>query len=218
MRPVMFIPLVLVAGCQFFECGTEAPAPYELSTFKVEATGVFFPGGDGGTPLDVVADCVQGFPSQADVPLELRGTRNCPYIIPSGEVRIRLHATALDKDNKKITHPLNPVAFRVIPGDLSNDQYARWGTLTEGEISTEVRVIHPYSEVRVWVEDAPPKKVYTLGAEPDLCHAFDCRVRAGSAGPPHASGKRGRCAGGVPAAPDADTGRRKPDAAGGLNR
>lgn len=169
MRRLLALPvLVALCGCPFLDQGVEAPAPYELTTFKVETSGVFVYSDAGtSTPLDVTADCLQGYPSQADVPLERRGTKSCPYIIPSGEVRIRLHATALDKNNKTITHLLNPVSFRVIPGDLSNDQYARWGTLTDGEIDTEVRVVHPYSEVRVWVEDAPPKKVYTLGAEPD---------------------------------------------------
>lgn len=168
MRRLMTsMSLIALTGCPFFDKGTEAAPPYELTSFKVEASGVFVPGGDGGTPLDVVSDCVRGFPSQAEVPLELRGTKSCPYVIPSGEVLINIHATALNGAGKPITSLLNPVAYRIVPGDLTNDQYARWGTLTNGEITTRVHAVHPYGEVRVWVEDAPPRKVYDAGGEPD---------------------------------------------------
>lgn len=166
MRRLLVVSTALVmSACQFFDPGTEAPVPFALNSLKVEALGVYV--GTARTPLPVVNECERRFGSQDAVPAAERGTQNCRYIIPSGEVQIDLKATALDAAGAPMPAFNGPVSFRIIPGDLSNDQRARWGNMVNGEIAATVFAIHPYGSVRVWVEDSPPRKINVGGMEPD---------------------------------------------------
>lgn len=166
MRRLLVVSTALVlSACQFFDPGTEAPAPFKLNSIKVEALGVYV--GSPRTPLPVVNECERRYGSQDQVPVAERGTPACRYVIPTGEVQIDLKATALNAAGEHMTDFNGPVSFRIIPGDLSNDQRARWGTMVNGEITATVFAIHPYGSVRVWVEDAPPRKINVSGMEPD---------------------------------------------------
>ncbi len=157
---------LLLSGCPFLDRGTEATQPKELSSFKVEVLRLYTVSGNTQTPVDVVSECARNYPSQAEVPLELRGTPECRYIIPPGEVRIDLQAQALDLKGEPVVTD-RPVSFRVVPGELSADQRGRWAPLSGGVLNATVTALKLYGEVRVWVEDAPPTKVYPGGEEPD---------------------------------------------------
>ncbi|MGV3620150.1 MAG: hypothetical protein ACO1OB_05010 [Archangium sp.] len=156
---------LLLSACPFFDRGTEAVAPHKLNSLKVEALGVYV--GSPRTPLAVVSECERQYGSQAQVPNEARGTPECRYVIPAGEVQIDLKATALDGAGQPMTDFNGPVSFRIIPGDLSNDQRGRWGDMVNGEITATIIAIHPYGSVRVWVEDAPPRLINVAGMAPD---------------------------------------------------
>ncbi len=166
MRRLLIVSsLLALSGCPFFEPIEEAKLPAALTSFKVESLGVFV--GSARTPLAVVSECERRYGSQAAVPAEERGTPNCRYIIPSTEVQIDLRATALQSSGEPLSTFNGPVSFRIVPGDLSTDLRARWGTAVDGQVSATVFAIHPYGSVRVWVEDSPPKMIFANGAEPD---------------------------------------------------
>lgn len=148
---------------------------HELSSFKVDVRGVFVNTGTTRTPLTVVTACARKYGGQAMVPAEARGTPGCKYDIPRGEIEIDLVASALNLKGEVMTSFNNPVAFRVVPGDLASNYATRWGQAQDGKVLATVRSLHQYGKVRVWVEDAPPKPIFdggeqvvgTLPDEPD---------------------------------------------------
>ncbi len=147
-------------------CLEEAAPPNQLNSFKVKVLGVYERSGGNRSPLAVASSCVAQYGSAAAVPAEVKGLRTCRYVIPRGEVEFDITATATSISGTPFVDFTGPVSFRVIPGDLPTDLRARWANASLGELSATVRAIHPYGEVRVWVEDAPPKSLFDGGVVP----------------------------------------------------
>jgi|APLak6261679142_1056127.scaffolds.fasta_scaffold00021_21 hypothetical protein len=157
----------LAIGLSFalVSCVDEAPAPNNLTSFKVEVLGVFERNGNARPALGVVSSCLATY-APDPVPENVKGTRACRYIIPRGEVEFDIKATAIGLDGQPVTDFSNTVSFRVVPGDLPSDLRSRWTGASAGLVETTVKALHPYGEVRVWVEDAPPKYVFDGGMAP----------------------------------------------------
>lgn len=143
-----------------------APAPSTMSSFKVKVLGVFERVGSNRVPLAVVAPCVALYGSQAAVPFDVKGQPGCRYVIPRGEAEFDVQASAVSLDGQEFNDFNGSVSFRVVPGDLPNDLRARWSVANLGKVEATVRAVHPYGEARVWVEDAPPRKIYDGGIAP----------------------------------------------------
>ncbi|HET9451739.1 MAG TPA: hypothetical protein VFO83_12680 [Aggregicoccus sp.] len=146
-----------------------AEAPEGASSFRVELKGIYpadsVPSSTGErTALAVEAACVaQHGNDQTQVPAQKRGTDGCRYVIPRGEVEVELSITALDANGETYTGFNGPLAFRVVPGDLSATNSRRWVQMENGYAEGAVRASHVYGEVRVWVEDAPVHVDYVDG-------------------------------------------------------
>ena len=138
-----------------------------MSSFKVTVLGVYERVGGVRSELAVVAPCVALYGSPAAVPFDVKGQPGCRYVIPRGEVEFDLKASAMGIDGQPFHDFNGSVSFRVVPGDLPNSLRARWSAANLGEVEATVRALHPYGEVRVWVEDAPPQLIYDAGIAPD---------------------------------------------------
>ena len=150
---------------------TVITAPANLSSFSVETAGVYVrvPIADGGgirVPLGVSSSCKARFDGGMP-PTALRGTADCRYVIPRGQVEIDITAKSLDRNGQPLTSFSGPVAFKVLPGDLAPSVRSRWSTFDFGTMSATVKAVHQYGEVRVWVEDAPPELSYDAGGLPN---------------------------------------------------
>lgn len=160
MRAAMLtLGVLLLAGCPV----EPPPAVSPLASFRVEFDGVFQRQGTTRAPLGVVTTCVERYGGAAAVPAEVKGLPECRYLIPRGEVEFDIRATALGLDGQPYRDFSGPVSFRIIPGDLTPDLRARWAVVQNGEVTATVRAKAPYGEVRVWVEDAPPRPVFDGG-------------------------------------------------------
>ncbi|MBF5041432.1 hypothetical protein FGE12_03470 [Aggregicoccus sp. 17bor-14] len=152
-------------------CYTKTPdaAAAGVSSFRVEIKGLYpasaAAAADGTrAPLPVEVTCAAQYGNdQTQVPADKRGTEGCRYVIPHGSVDVALAITALDADGQRFTGFSGPVAFRVVPGDLTDANTTRWAQVTEGLATGTVRVSHVYGEVRIWVEDAPIAVDYVDG-------------------------------------------------------
>lgn len=162
MRRALPLAFLVLAGCP-----TEAPAPHQLSSFSVKVLGVYERVGNARNPVGVVSACIDQYGGAQNVPVEEKGQPNCRYVIPRGEVEFDLQADAVGIDGQPFTDFNGSVSFRVIPGDLVPDLRARWSAATLGKVEATVRALHPYGEVRVWVEDAPPKFSFDGGVLPE---------------------------------------------------
>jgi hypothetical protein len=156
--------VVAVLALALFGCPLDpGPKLNNLTSFQVTVLGVFQRSGATRAPLAVAAPCVTKYGSAEAVPAEVKGTPACRYVIPRGEVEFDVKAVAMGLDGKPITDWNGSVAYRVVPGDLVNDLRARWTLVSGGEVTTTIRALHPYGEVRVWIEDSPPKALYDGG-------------------------------------------------------
>jgi hypothetical protein len=154
--------LALAAGCYTKESET----PIGLSSFRVEVTRITT--SDGTTLLPVVNACVSKYGNdQAAVPPAMRGTAECPYTLPRGNVDIALAITALDGTGAEMTGFNGPVSFRIVPGDITGAYDKRWAQLTDGKGTGVVRVAHLYGDTRVWVQDQPFELDYQDGGLKD---------------------------------------------------
>lgn len=160
MRRVLPLFLVL-AGC-----AQEAPAPAQLSSFTVKVQGVYERVGNARNPVAVSAECVALYGGADMVPADVKGQAGCRYVIPRGEVEFDIVADAVGIDGKPFSDFNGALSFRVIPGDLVADLRARWAAATLGHLEATVRALHPYGDVRVWVEDSPPKYTWDAGELP----------------------------------------------------
>ncbi|MEW6433205.1 MAG: hypothetical protein AB1730_17005 [Myxococcota bacterium] len=160
-RALMSAVALALAGCPTIS----APERAELSSFAVTVKGVYVRSGSARAPLAVVSRCENEYGGAANVPAEVKGTKACRYVIPLGEIEIDLEAEALDVTGKRVSGFNGPVAFKVLPGDLSGGYEGRWGLANLGKVTATVKAIHQYGEVRVWVEDAPPKPIFDGGAQ-----------------------------------------------------
>jgi hypothetical protein len=143
-------------------CTLPTPELNELSSFEVTTLGVFQKNGTVRAPLPVVGYCQIAF-ADGGVPAEIKGTAICPYVIPRGEIEIDIKAVAKTIRGDSALGFNGPVAFRVIPGDVSGTLVERWATVKSGEVTATVKGLHQYGKTRVWVEDAPPRPVYDGG-------------------------------------------------------
>ena len=85
--------MLVLAGCPVIK-----PPPLQpLSSFRVEALGLFVGTGASRTPLNVVTVCAMKYGDQSMVPATEKGTKTCPYAIARGEIEIDISATALDQ-------------------------------------------------------------------------------------------------------------------------
>lgn len=150
---------VFVGGCI---STTKLPGNEGVSSFVVSVVGVYLADG-GKTPHAVVTACNTKY--ENNVPAEVRGTAECPYAIPRGEVDVELKMEALNTKGEKM--PFNgTVTFRSVPGDLTADYPYRFGYMKDGALTFTTRVAHLYGEARFWVEDAPPETLYEDGGIP----------------------------------------------------
>jgi len=147
----------VLAGCP----ASPSPDRPALASFDVKVLGVYSRASGSRQPLGVVSRCEARY--DGGVPAELKGTKDCRYVIPRGEIEIDIAATALDVSREKLVGFNGPVSFRVLPGDLSGGYEGRWGQMVQGELAATVKSLHQYGEVRVWVEDAPPRPIYDGG-------------------------------------------------------
>lgn len=158
-RTVPALLALTLLGCPL----EPGPKLNQLTSFKVTVAGVYERAGVNRNPLPVIAPCVAQYGTAAAVPTEVKGTKDCRYVIPRGEVEFDVTAKAMGLDGQPVTDWSGSVSYRVIPGDLVANLRARWTLVTGGEVTTTVRALHPYGEVRVWVEDSPPKAIFDGG-------------------------------------------------------
>ncbi len=141
----------------------DPPGLSQLSSFRVVINDVFRDEVGIVAPLDVVAPCAAMYGGQSAVPKEARGTEACAYVIPRGEIQIEVTATALDNKGREMTTFDGPVAWKVVPGDLTGDYSFRWSQAQGGVAHGFIKTTHQYGRVRVWGEHAPPKLLYSDG-------------------------------------------------------
>jgi hypothetical protein len=156
--------LLLAASAAASGCYTvETPTPEGVGSFQV-AVKKLTPVGSS-TSLDVISPCIKRYgTTTANVPAEVRGTEDCRYIIPRGQVELEVDITALDKVGQPLKSFTGPVAFKVVPGDLVAGDYTYyWAKLTNGQGTGKVRAQNVYGEVRVWVLDEPVTPNYSNG-------------------------------------------------------
>ncbi|HYO69146.1 MAG TPA: hypothetical protein VEU33_24010 [Archangium sp.] len=146
-----------LSGCyEVTSAGTQ-----ELGSFRVVVQSISAVSSSGGLQaLEVVPSCVKTH--GGNVPASLRGTQDCRYVIPNGQVELLLDITALDKTGKALDFT-GPVTFKVVPGDLAEDYSYAWTTLNRGRGTGKVRARNVYGEVRVWAVDEPMELRYTDG-------------------------------------------------------
>lgn len=155
------------------------PDEERVSSFDVSVDGVFAPGTT--TPLPVVTVCSSKYGGEANVPKEARGTKDCPYVIPRGEVDVAVVAKA--KNTKGDPTPLTgTLTFRVVPGDIAADYNFRFGDMAGGDLKKTVRASHLYGEVKIWVEDAPPEHLYDAGTRIEYTVSDPTRERTWATG------------------------------------
>ncbi|MHB8876821.1 MAG: single stranded DNA-binding domain-containing protein [Myxococcaceae bacterium] len=161
--PRRFLPAA--AALALFGCYTvSSPHTAGLSSFDVKVAGIFLPG--TSTPIDVVTSCVKRYGTQAAVPADQRGTKECRYAMPRAEVQVHLTATALGSDGTLLGDFAGPVSFRSVPGDLTGGYEMRWAQASQGKVEMKLlKVAHLYGEVRFWAEDAPPQAIYFDGGQ-----------------------------------------------------
>lgn len=171
MKRFLFVASLTAAatGCYSVDTpGDNGAGPGSLGSFQVVVTSIK---GPDGKPLPVAQSCIKRYGGDAKVPADVRGTADCRYSIPQGNLELELDITALDGANQPLTSFTGPVSFRVKPGDLPGDYSTRWTQLTNGKGSGKVITSHNYSEVRVWVQDEPPQVDYfdgKLAGDPSL--------------------------------------------------
>ena len=155
--------LLAFAGC-YTVPPEERPA---LTSFEVKVKGFYQPSTNPRLPLPVVSVCQAKYQGEANVPAEVRGTKECPYAIPRGNAEVDVVVTALTAGGLPLTSFEGPISFRVIPGDVTGDYVTRTLMLRNGTGEATVQAAHMYGEVQVWAEDAAPKLTYVDGKLPE---------------------------------------------------
>lgn len=189
------LPLAVVALFASACWPVQPPARPDLVSFKVTVKGVYqkrpeVPGvndglvkfGDPGQLLPVVNECARKYDGQQNVPANLRGTVECPYALPRGMsnpasnapcplpdsqslAEFDIEVVAIGKDGNPLDTFNGPVSVRVVPGDLTGKPEYSWVQLRNGAGVGVVKAAHLFSDVRIWVEDAPPKKSWDGGVQ-----------------------------------------------------
>lgn len=141
-----------LSGCY----NVESAAPGTVGSFRVVVQSISAVSDSGSQqPLSVVPSCIKQYGTRLDqVPAAVRGTPDCRYIVPSGQVELQVDVTALDRAGKPFDFS-GPVAFKVVPGEVSGDYSYAWMQLSRGRGTGKLRAQHVYGEVRVWAMDEP---------------------------------------------------------------
>ncbi len=107
----------VVVGC----AKIPSPTRSEVASFEVNVPGVFTSANGVRTPVPVAAACAALFDGgQAAVPDNVRGTRDCRYVIPRGAVEFDYVGRALNPSRELATDFNGPVSLKVIPGDFAD--------------------------------------------------------------------------------------------------
>ena len=160
MKRLMLLSAFALAGCYT----KEAVQPQGVATFDVQVKGLFVANSNPRAGLPVVNECAARHGgNQNQVPADVRGTRECRYTIPRGAVDIDLDITAIDVKGQPLADFNGPVAFRVVPGNLTGAYNYRWTNLASGKGTGTVRASQLYGEMHVWVQDEPPEVDYSAG-------------------------------------------------------
>src|SRR4051812_48330646 len=177
MRKLTAVAVALfAAGCV---TKTSVPLGDDVSSFVVKVSGVYVR--DTNQPLPVVSTCAAKYGGDDKVPVDVRGTADCRYQIPRGDVDIAVVVNALN--NKGDNAPLDgTVTFKAVPGDLVADYSYRYAYMQGGELTAKTRASHLYGEVRVWAEDAPPVQLYDGGSAIDFTVQEPMRPRTYATG------------------------------------
>jgi hypothetical protein len=148
-RLVLPALLALASGCYYVApLEAEGLTSFEVSVKQVNATSS--------------ATCLRKY--GGIVPANVRGTRDCPYAMPTAPIDLRVDVRALDAKGELLK--INKtVSFKVVPGELSGSDYTtRTVKLTNGIATLAlVKASRMFGPVRVWVEDAPPQPIYENG-------------------------------------------------------
>lgn len=154
--------LISALALSGFGCVTKIEVPYEerVSSFVVGVDGIYLPGTQ--TPLPVVTTCASKYGGEDKVPANVRGSADCRYQIPRGDVDIALTINALNQKGAAASLD-GTVSFKAVPGDVIQDYAFRYAYMQGGELKATTRASHLYGEVRFWAEDAPPESLYSDG-------------------------------------------------------
>jgi hypothetical protein len=140
----------VASGCY----SVENTQPGGLGSFRVVVQSVSAVNGSDTQELAVVPACIRRYGNATEqVPADVRGTRDCPYVAPTSPVELTLDVTALDKNGQPYGDFNGPVALQVEPGTLAGDYQYYWMQLDKGRGTDTVRAQYLYGEVRVWVKD-----------------------------------------------------------------
>ncbi len=149
---------------------------------RPEVNGEAVKFGDPGTPLPVVSDCARRYDGEQNVPPSERGTLGCPFALPRGMsnpasndpcplpnsasvAEFDVEVLAIGRDGNVLDTFNGPVSVRVVPGDLTGKPEYRWVQMRNGVGTGVVKAAHLFSDVRIWVEDAPPKMTWNGGEQ-----------------------------------------------------
>src|SRR6218665_1993609 len=148
------------SGCY----SVESPPLTGVGSFRVEVQRLSTVNDDNTLqPLSVVPACIKRYNGTLEqVPMEVRGTPDCRYTIPPGQVEMQVNVTALGKSGEPFDFN-GPVSFKMDPGDLAGNYSYAWVMLNKGTGLGKLRAQHLYGEVRVLVADEPVKLLYTNG-------------------------------------------------------
>jgi hypothetical protein len=157
-----------VSGCY----NMDSTVPGTVGSFRVVVQSISAVSDSGSLqPLSVVPSCIKQYGTRLDqVPAAVRGTADCRYAVPGGQVELQVDVTALDRAGKPFDFT-GPVTFKVVPGDVSDSYRYAWMQLTRGRGVGKLRAQHVYGEVRVWAMDEPVELRYDadggIGGLPD---------------------------------------------------
>ncbi len=159
MKRALCLALVTLAGC----VKTEAPPPAALASYRVTIDGVFQWVNGTRVAVPVVDACAESYGGQDLVPGPQKGTTDCRYIIPRGEIEIDVTAVALGLKGEPLGDYSGSASFRVVPGELTGGYPNRWFAVSQGVGHGTVKSTHQYGRAVVWVEDAPPEMIIDGG-------------------------------------------------------
>jgi alpha-tubulin suppressor-like RCC1 family protein len=108
-----------------------SPMRGEVASLEVNIEGIYTSFNGVRTPLPVSASCASLFDGgQAGVPLQMRGTENCRYLVARKPIEIDYAGRALDSQQQLVASFAGPVSVRVIPGDFAAP--VGWSTAVAG--------------------------------------------------------------------------------------
>lgn len=156
--------LALACAIAFAACFSSKPpeVPEGLATFQLTVEKVYTSGAGKPSPA-LSSACLKAYNGAANVPAAVRGSRECPFAVPRGDLYFDIKVQALAGNGQPLTDFAGPVAFKVVPGELTGDYAQRWVQARAGGALATIRAARLFGEVRVWAMDAPPELIYADG-------------------------------------------------------